>query len=117
MEDDLKKMKLDDDLNFVLKIDTRRRPNFFENGRRPHFYLIRRRPKKNGIWIFKNNFSIDFHFRRFQALFIFSAKIDPPGGQGVPQFFFYPKSYIFCDLKPHAKFRNPTITPSGKNEV
>ena len=28
--------------------------------------------------------------------------------------FFYPKSYYFCDLKPHAKFRNPTITPSGR---
>ena len=25
----------------------------------------------------------------------------------------YPKSYFFCDLKPHAKFWNPTITPSG----
>ena len=24
------------------------------------------------------------------------------------------KSYYFCDLKPHGKFRNPTITPSGR---
>ena len=27
--------------------------------------------------------------------------------------FFYPKSYFFCELKPHAKFQNPTISPSG----
>ena len=39
----------------------------------------------------------------------------PPGGKGWGGVvrFFYPKSYFFCDLKPHAKFRNPTITPSG----
>jgi hypothetical protein len=24
------------------------------------------------------------------------------------------KSYFFCDLKPHATFRNPMITPSGR---
>ena len=36
----------------------------------------------------------------------------PPGG--VPQIYFYPKSYFFCDLKPHAKFRNPTKPPSGR---
>ena len=29
--------------------------------------------------------------------------------QGARCVFFYPKSYLFCDLKPHA---NPTITPS-----
>ena len=29
-------------------------------------------------------------------------------------FVFHPKSYYFCELKPHAKFQNPTITPSGK---
>jgi hypothetical protein len=29
------------------------------------------------------------------------------------QFFFYRKSNFFCDLKPHAKFQNPTITPFG----
>ena len=27
---------------------------------------------------------------------------------------FHPKSYFFCDLKPHEKFQNPTITPSVK---
>ena len=27
---------------------------------------------------------------------------------------FHPKSYFLCDLKPHAKFKNPTITPSGR---
>ena len=32
----------------------------------------------------------------------------------VPRYFFLPKSYFFCELKPHAKFRNPTITPSGR---
>jgi hypothetical protein len=25
-----------------------------------------------------------------------------------------PKSYFFVDLKPHAKFQNPNITPSGR---
>ena len=28
--------------------------------------------------------------------------------------FFRPKSYFLCDLKPHAKFQNPTITPSWR---
>ena len=28
--------------------------------------------------------------------------------------FFYPKSYFFGDLKPHAKFWNPMITPSWR---
>ena len=38
----------------------------------------------------------------------------PPGGRGgSPQFLFYPKSCFFCDVKPHVKFRNPTITPTG----
>jgi hypothetical protein len=32
----------------------------------------------------------------------------------VPQIFVHPKSYFFCDLKPYAKFHNPTITPSGR---
>ena len=27
---------------------------------------------------------------------------------------FYPKSYIFCELKPHAKFQNTTKTPSWR---
>ena len=26
----------------------------------------------------------------------------------------YHKSYFFCEVKPHAKFQNPTITPSGR---
>ena len=41
---------------------------------------------------------------------------DPQQGRavGVPWIFFHPKSYFFCELKPHAKFRNPTITPSGR---
>ena len=30
------------------------------------------------------------------------------------QLLFHPKSYFLCDLKPHAKFWNPTITPSGR---
>ena len=25
-----------------------------------------------------------------------------------------PPLIFFCDLKPHAKFQNPTITPSGR---
>ena len=25
-----------------------------------------------------------------------------------------PNLIFFCDLKPHAKFQNPTITPSGR---
>jgi hypothetical protein len=47
-------------------------------------------------------------------------KIDPPYRvfpinilQIQPTNFFNPNSF-FCDLKPHAKFRNPTITPSGR---
>ena len=35
-------------------------------------------------------------------------------GQGGPSNLFDPKSYFFCDLKPQANFRNPTITPSGR---
>ena len=41
-------------------------------------------------------------------------KINPLGAGGVPQFLFHPKSYFFCDLKPHAKFQNPMINPSGR---
>ena len=33
---------------------------------------------------------------------------------GVPQIFFRPKYFFVCDLKPHAKFQNLTITPSGR---
>ena len=39
----------------------------------------------------------------------FRVFFDPPVGKGGPPIFVYPKSYFFCDLKPHAKFRNPTI--------
>ncbi len=39
--------------------------------------------------------------------------ITPIGEGGVP-FFFYPKSYFFCDLKLCAKFHNPRTTPSGR---
>ena len=43
------------------------------------------------------------------------VKIGGGGGLGgVPLIFFHPKSYFLCDLKPHAKFHNPTITPSGR---
>ena len=35
------------------------------------------------------------------------------GGQIVPPIFFsHPESYSFCELKRHAVFENPTITPS-----
>ena len=32
----------------------------------------------------------------------------------TPKKLFHPKSYFFCELKPHAKFQNPTISPSGR---
>ena len=32
----------------------------------------------------------------------------------VPQILFHPKSYLFCELKPHAKFQKPMIIPSGR---
>jgi hypothetical protein len=35
-------------------------------------------------------------------------------GLGTPGEIFHPKSYFWCDLKPHAKIQNPTITPSGR---
>ena len=35
------------------------------------------------------------------------------GGLGPPNFV-HPKSHYFGELKPHAKFRNLTITPSGR---
>ena len=59
-------------------------------------------------------------FSPFQAIlntfhiFRKNKKIDPPGGSGGPPTFVYPKSYFYCDLKPHGKFQNPTITPSGR---
>ena len=30
------------------------------------------------------------------------------------QTFFHPKSYFFGELEPHAKFKNPRTTPSGR---
>jgi hypothetical protein len=58
------------------------------------------------------------HFRRCQALFGFFSrknpqKNDPRGAAGSP-IFFLPQILFLCDLKPHAKFQNPTITPSGR---
>ena len=38
----------------------------------------------------------------------------PPGGHGGPPSFVLPQILFVCDLKPHAKFWNPTITPSGR---
>jgi hypothetical protein len=41
-------------------------------------------------------------------------QLTPQGPGGVTQFLSsHTKSYLFCALKPHAKFGNPTITPSG----
>jgi hypothetical protein len=37
--------------------------------------------------------------------------------KNLPQNILYPKSYLFCELKPHAQFWNPTITPSGRKET
>ena len=46
---------------------------------------------------------------------IFSPKqLTPQRAVGVPQILFEPKSYFIFDLKPHAKFWNPTITPSWR---
>ena len=54
---------------------------------------------------------------RFSALFVFfrkkPKKLTTRGAWGSPNCR-YPKSYFFGDLKPHAKFGNPTITPSGR---
>ena len=37
-----------------------------------------------------------------------------PGGRGGPQNLFSSQILFFCELKPHAKFQNPTITSSGR---
>ena len=53
----------------------------------------------------------------FQMLFlpkISGFQKEVSGILGGAQILFYPKFYFFCDLKPHAKFRNPTITTSGR---
>ena len=42
-------------------------------------------------------------------------KKSTPGVQGGgPPILFQPQILFFCDLKSHAKFWNPTITPSGR---
>jgi hypothetical protein len=42
-------------------------------------------------------------------------KLPTLGAGGGAQFFSLTQNLIFCcELKPHAKFRNPTITPSGR---
>jgi hypothetical protein len=39
----------------------------------------------------------------------------PPREQGGSRnFFLHPQSYFLCDLKPHGKFWNTKITPSGR---
>ena len=50
------------------------------------------------------------HFSFFQKK---PKKSTPWGAGGSLEFFFTP-NLIFCELKPHAKFWNPTITPSGR---
>jgi hypothetical protein len=42
-----------------------------------------------------------------------NTKKGPPGGW-AQICFSSSKSYFFGDLKPHAKFRNPTISSSGR---
>ena len=42
-----------------------------------------------------------------------NTKKGPQGATGGPKFI-YPKSYFFCDLELHAKFQNPSTTPSGR---
>ena len=45
----------------------------------------------------------------FLVFFKKNLKNRPP-----PIIFTHPKSYFFGELKPHTKFKNPTITPSGR---
>jgi hypothetical protein len=40
-----------------------------------------------------------------------NTKKGPPRGVSI---FFLTQILFFCDLEPHAKFRNPMITPSGR---
>ena len=53
-------------------------------------------------------------FQAIQSTFSFFYKKPKKTDRERPPIFFYPKSYFLCDLKPHAKFRNPTMTPSGR---
>jgi hypothetical protein len=60
---------------------------------------------------YSDKFSKHFSFSREKK----PPKYRPTGGQGRPQNLFCPKSYFFFFyLKRHAKFQNPTITPSGR---
>jgi hypothetical protein len=55
--------------------------------------------------------------KTFRILSTFLFQKTPPEKStpwGVPRICFYPKSYFFCDLKPHAKFQNSMITPFGR---
>ena len=36
------------------------------------------------------------------------------GAVGDPQFVFHHKANVFCELKPHANFQKPMMTPSGR---
>jgi ribosomal protein L34 len=60
-------------------------------------------------------FSDEFfrHFWGFKGLKKYN-KSTTRGARGVPPILFNPKSYLIFDLKPHTKFRNPMITPSGR---
>jgi hypothetical protein len=55
MEDNLKKIKMEENLNFFRKskttffLYTGRRPQLFEDERQHNFYLNGRQPKKNAI--------------------------------------------------------------------
>ena len=77
-------------------------------------------PKKwgGGTKIEKNLFiflAISGDSKHFSFFSKKPKKLTPWGAcEAPPEFCFHPKSYIFGDLKPHAKFRNSTITPSGR---
>ena len=65
-----------------------------------------------------NNFLINFpaisgDSKNF-SFFSTKTKILTPRGKGAPPIFFLTPNLIFCNLKPHSKFQNPTITPSGR---
>jgi hypothetical protein len=61
------------------------------------------------------NFPINFqaiignYVRFFKTL-----KNGPLGGRGASPTFLKYTNLIFCDLKPHTKYLNPMITPSGR---
>jgi hypothetical protein len=44
-----------------------------------------------------------------------NPKNNPQGAGGSPNFVLPKILFSFCDLKPHTKFQNPTITPSERN--